>query len=221
MNKTKKSKAINTQAKGMAVTVIVLVLMIIFAVISIKHSAKGVNNDVPFLDGDHFTTLNKPVSGVLKDNITELFWYGCPHCLSVEPLANEIKVLSISEGWNFEQIHHPASSGVWLFDFNVYAAFKQLGVDGTSGKEYMRAVQSPLNMNRNDLDNFLGDRDIDANEFKLLMQSDDRDQQIKKANLFISDQVNGTPKFIVSGKYLINDLSNAIPIIKYLMKKQP
>lgn len=216
-----KSKSIKNKSYGIAATVVGAIFVVMFAVLAVNKSNEPIDSDTPFREGEHYTKLNQPVQAVELNNITELFWYGCPHCLSVEPLASAIKSTSAKNGWEFEQIHHPATNGVWRFDFNVYAALKQLGVDGTVGKEYMKAVQRPMNMNRADIDTFLNARNIDVAEFKILMENDARDELNRKANSFISKQVSGTPKFVVSGKYLINDLNYAIPIIEYLMKEQP
>lgn len=217
INKDKKTKAkANIFAFGIILTVVLI------AIFAMNMNQKGVRDpNLPFHEGYDFLTLDRPADGVAQNNITELFWYGCPHCLSVEPLARRFKIVSKAEGWEFDQIHYPATSGAWGFDFNVYAAFKQLNVDQSIGKDYMKAVQSPSNMDRNSLDVFLENNDIDPKEFRDLMENNRRDEMRASAMRFISEQVQGTPKFVVSGKYLILETKDPIALSKYLINKQP
>ena len=41
-----------------------------------------------YVEGTHYEALDKPVRTVdpNKIEVTEVFWYGCPHCYAFEPL---------------------------------------------------------------------------------------------------------------------------------------
>lgn len=152
-----------------------------------------------------YLVLESPNPSVASNNVTELFWYGCPHCLNVEPLADKIKALAENKDIVFQQVHFPSTSGVWGYDFKVYAAFKQLGLESTVGKEYMRSVQGSKPMNRKEIASFLESHGVDPNNFAALMQNEEKDRILQEATLFVSEQVKGTPAFIVGGKFLITE----------------
>ncbi|MCW4630905.1 hypothetical protein [Marinomonas rhodophyticola] len=46
-----------------------------------------------YSDGNGYTTIKTPVrtSDPNKIEVTEIFWYGCPHCYSLEPLVQAWK----------------------------------------------------------------------------------------------------------------------------------
>ena len=58
-----------------------------------------------FREGIHYQTLAKPVvtSGQEKIEVVELFWYGCPHCDSLDP-ALKVWVERLPADVNFVQI---------------------------------------------------------------------------------------------------------------------
>ena len=58
-----------------------------------------------FQEGVHYQTLAKPVvtSDPEKIEVVELFWYGCPHCDSLDP-ALKVWVNSLPADVSFVQI---------------------------------------------------------------------------------------------------------------------
>jgi thiol:disulfide interchange protein DsbA len=195
-------------------------LLAFAAAVSTQNKTDGSNlASLTPKEGKEYIVMSSPNEDVKKDNITELFWYGCGHCLAAEPMVEHLKEVSKTKGWEFEQVHFPSTRTTWLFDFNVYAGLQQLGLDQTVGKAYMKAVQS--NLDRDDLASFLSDHKIDPVEFNKLTGNEARDKLLEKANKFVSKEVSGTPAFIVSGKYILRDSSDYPGLIEYLIETQP
>lgn len=61
------------------------ILSMLFLSFGLVLNQSGFANE--FQEGVHFQTLAKPVitSGSEKVEVVELFWYGCPHCDSLDP----------------------------------------------------------------------------------------------------------------------------------------
>lgn len=220
------SKKINprTLSKWFAFSIIIIGLALMLYLSDRSQVGPDKDPTLPFHEGYDFIVLDAPIPDVSHNNITELFWYGCPHCLAVEPLVDNLNKTAQKEGWEFKQIHFPAKDGLWGFDFNVYAALHQMGLDDSVGKDYMREIQT-YRLNRNSLDKFLESKKIDPVLFQKLMNNEVRDDLLDNAFRFVSEQVSGTPKFIIGGKYLMiytpNDIKNNIELARYLIDKQP
>jgi len=60
-----------------------------------------------YQDGVHYITLPEPVATQTGDNVevAEIFWYGCGHCYTFEPLVNQWEK-SLPEG--VELVKSPA-----------------------------------------------------------------------------------------------------------------
>lgn len=81
-----------------------------------------------FREGIHYQTLAKPVvtSGQEKIEVVELFWYGCPHCDSLDP-ALKVWVERLPADVNFVQI--PVVFGrSWEMHARIFWVAKNIGL---------------------------------------------------------------------------------------------
>ena len=61
-----------------------------------------------------------------KINVTEVFWYGCPHCFRFEPYANRFKA-SLPDDVNFEQ-QPSVLNPRWAEHARTYYAIEMMGI---------------------------------------------------------------------------------------------
>lgn len=93
-----------------------------------------------FREGIHYQTLAKPVvtSGQGKIEVVELFWYGCPHCDSLDP-ALKVWVERLPADVNFVQI--PVVFGrSWEMHARIFWVAKNIGLLETIHEPLFNAI---------------------------------------------------------------------------------
>ena len=81
-----------------------------------------------YIEGTHYETISSPVrtSDPNKIEVTEIFWYGCPHCYAFEPLITSWEDKLPSD------VAFVRSPGMWNQTMEVHAqiyyAAEALGV---------------------------------------------------------------------------------------------
>ncbi len=86
------------------------------------------NAQSAFKEGVDYQTISPPVktSSPEKVVVTEIFWYGCPHCFRFEPFVERWSA-KLPEGVIFEQV--PSSLNPrWTEHARAYYSFKMMGV---------------------------------------------------------------------------------------------
>jgi len=61
------------------------------AIVLARAETPGATIDFKYEEGEHYTRLvptQPTVGGADKIEVVEVFWYGCPHCLTLEPYLN-------------------------------------------------------------------------------------------------------------------------------------
>ena len=100
------------------------------------------------LDASKYTELATPISVSTGDKIevTELFWYGCSHCFSLEPF---VKSWLEDKPDNAEFVKTPAIfSASWAFHAQAYYTMEALGVlDKTNDAFFHQThvIRRPIN----------------------------------------------------------------------------
>ena len=134
--------------------------------------------------------------------VTELFWYGCPHCFRFEPIA-EKWAATLPEGVIFEQV--PSSLNPrWTEHARTFYAAKMMGVQ----EQLHRKIFDAIHVKRkrlNGLDaiaRFVADQGIDEKLFRQHYASFPVDSQVRK-NSKIEKRYGheGVPAVIINGKY--------------------
>tara|TARA_B100000749_G_scaffold276891_1_gene264888 strand:+ start:1095 stop:1751 length:657 start_codon:yes stop_codon:yes gene_type:complete len=217
------SKQTNESAKILAYGLGFAAILILISLMSFKSERQTIDESGKPILGNAYVKLEKPISGIEKTNITELFWYGCPHCYNAEPIADELSTHSDKSGYDFRKVHFYSERDVWHYDFMVYIALSSLGVEKDVGKAYMLAVQgiNQDRLDRRNIFNFLNKHGISKTQFESAMKSKKAKEFESYAKLFVSDEISGTPIFIVSGKYIVYDVQNMNSVVDYLVNEQP
>ncbi|EJZ55801.1 thiol:disulfide interchange protein DsbA/DsbL [Pseudomonas sp. TH49] len=143
-----------------------------------------------------------PVAVPGKIEVVELFWYGCPHCYSFEPVINPW-VEKLPSDVNFVRI--PAMfGGPWDAHGQMFLTLEAMGVEHKVHAAVFNAIQKdrkPLTKPE-DMADFLATQGVDKDKFLATFNSFAIKGQIVKAkDLAKKYEISGVPTMIVNGKY--------------------
>ena len=160
-----------------------------------------------FQAGADYQVISPAVKTTEPDKVvvTEIFWYGCPHCFRFEPYV-ERWAAGLPDGVVFEQV--PSSLNPrWTELARAYYAFKMMGVLEKTHK----AVFDAIHLKRQRLDGldsiaaFAASLGLDEKVFREDYASFPVETQIRK-NMQKEKRYGhrGVPAVIVNGKYLVS-----------------
>ena len=160
-----------------------------------------------FVEGSDYQLISPAVKTSPPDKVvvTEVFWYGCPHCFRFEPYVEKWSA-NLPEGVIFEQV--PSSLNPrWTEHARAYYAFQLMGVLEQTHRAFFDAIH--LKRQRlHDVDSmaaFVAERGLDEKAFREYYSSFPVETQIRK-NIQKEKRYghSGVPAVIVNGKYLVS-----------------
>ncbi|WP_374675499.1 thiol:disulfide interchange protein DsbA/DsbL [Ideonella sp.] len=92
------------------------------------------------VEGKHFVRLSQPVAPAAagKVEVVEFFWYGCPHCFSLEPFVEQW-LAKLPADVAFRRV--PAAfTPQYEFHQKVFYAFEALGLLGSLHRKFFNAI---------------------------------------------------------------------------------
>jgi len=160
-----------------------------------------------FMAGTDYQVISPAVKTTQPDKVvvTEIFWYGCPHCFRFEPYV-ERWAAGLPDGVVFEQV--PSSLNPrWTELARAYYAFKMMGVLEQTHK----AIFDAIHLKRQRLDSldsiaaFAASLGLDEKVFRENYASFPVETQVRK-NMQKEKRYGhrGVPAVIVNGKYLVS-----------------
>ncbi|MEE8364497.1 MAG: thiol:disulfide interchange protein DsbA/DsbL [Gammaproteobacteria bacterium] len=137
--------------------------------------------------------------------VTEMFWYGCPHCFRFEPYV-EHWIKTIPEGVVFEQVPSVLNPR-WTEHARAFYAFKMMGATAQVHKAFFDAIHIKRQRltSLDTIARFVAEQGLDEDKFREYYFSFPVDTQIRK-NKQTERRYghSGVPAVIVNGKYLIS-----------------
>ncbi len=181
-----------------------------------------------FDDGIEFETLKKPVktSNPEKVVVTELFWYGCPHCFRFEPYIEQWKK-NQPDGVILEQVPSVLNPR-WTEHARAYFALQMMGVTEKVHHKIFEALHIK-NQRLTSLDTlaaFVAEHGIDEKQFREHYHSFPVDTLVRKSKQKERKYGHrGVPAVVVNGKYrtsasMAGSNARMIEVIDYLVKKE-
>ncbi len=159
-----------------------------------------------YIEGTHYVELDTPVRTVdpSKIEVVEIFWYGCTHCYSFEPLI---------ENWEAniaEDVVFVRSPGMWNAMMQTHAQLYYTAVELGMFEETHSDIFDEILLRQNYLqseraakDYFAG-KGVSGDEFDAAWNSFTVTSAVNRANTNMRDYgVRSTPNLIVNGKYRI------------------
>ena len=160
--------------------------------------------DVPLEAGKTYVELSNPVAVAVpgKVEVVELFWYGCPHCYSFEPVINPWAE-KLPSDVNFVRI--PAMfGGPWDAHGQMFLTLEAMGVENKVHSAVFNAIQKERKRltDKNEMADFLATQGVDKAKFLATFNSFAVKGQVQKAKeLAKKYEISGVPTMVVNGKY--------------------
>jgi len=178
-----------------------------------------------FVEGVDYQRIDPavPTSDPGKVVVTEIFWYGCPHCFRFEPFV-EKWAESIPDGVVFEQVPS-AINAAWTVHAKAYYAFKMMGVQEQIHKKLFNAIHVQR-QRLNSLDaiaEFVAEQGLDEKEFRQQYASFPVDSLVRKGRQKeLHYGLESVPTVIVNGKYrtsggMAGNFNRLLQIIDFLV----
>lgn len=195
-----------------------LLLIILFSSVSPAEPAAGTGYEV--------LTPAQPTQDPDKVEVIEFFWYGCPHCYSLEPLLD--KWLR-SKPDNVTFIRQPAVfSKRWGQHAKAYFTAEALGVVDQVHADLFDAIQNKKQKltTEDQLAKFFIAHGVDEEEFRKAYNSFLVDTKMRQAKSMAARYgITGVPAIIINGKYktsgpLAKSHENMIEVMDLLIKQE-
>lgn len=178
----------------------------IFTAVAAAFTLLACSASSAFDEGTHYQRLSKaqPTSSGDKVEVVEVFWYGCPHCYSLEPVVHDwLK----TKPENVEFIRLPAAlNPTWAFHAKVYYTAETLGVLETFHEAFFDEVHmQKRRMNtESSVQAFFEKLGVSEDAFENAWNSFGVDSKLRKAKQrVIGYQLRSVPSIVVNGKYKI------------------
>ena len=193
---------------------------LILTLLLLNATASVFGQPALYVEGTHYEVIAAPVrtSDPNKIEITEIFWYGCPHCYAFEPLITswEEKIPS--------DVAFVRSPGMWNSTMTVHAQIfytaEALGVT----KDIHSVTFDEINQRRNYLQTEEAVKEIFVREgvaadaFDKAWNSFSVSSAVKRADTRMRDSgAQGVPSMVVNGKYLVS-VGGAVPTQTEMLK---
>lgn len=181
-----------------------------------------------YVEGVDYQDISPAVKTSHPDKVvvTEIFWYGCPHCFRFEPYV-ERWAADLPATVVFEQV--PSSLNPhWKALARAYYAFNMMGVSEQTHK----AIFEAIHLKRQRLDSldqlaqFTTELGLDEKVFRADYESFPVETQIRKnEKKEMRYGHRGVPAVIVNGKYLVSaslagSNERMIQIMNYLVEQE-
>ncbi len=181
-----------------------------------------------FTAGVDYQLINPAVETGQPDKVvvTEVFWYGCPHCFRFEPYVERWSA-NLPDGVIFEQVPSALNTR-WTEHARAYYSFQLMGALDPLHKEFFDAIHVKRQrlLSLDTIAEFVAEQGLDAEAFRKYYFSFPVDTQIRRnVKKERSYGIRGVPAVIVNGKYLVSaslagSNERMIQIMNYLVGQE-
>jgi thiol:disulfide interchange protein DsbA len=153
-----------------------------------------------------------------KVEVVEFFWYGCPHCYTLEPML-EKWVKDLPKDVEFRRV--PAAfNDQWAAAGRVYYSLEAMGLVDKLHKPLFDAIhRDGLRItNPQALTQWLERNGVDPKKFADAEKSFAVESKMKRARTLLEQaRIDGVPALMINGKYIVpagpNMLNNATKVV--------
>ncbi|MGJ7458189.1 thiol:disulfide interchange protein DsbA/DsbL [Halomonas sp. MA07-2] len=182
----------------------------------------------PLVEGQHYEVLPQTVEtrvGEGQIEVTEAFWYGCPHCYN---LQQHVTAWYETLGDDVSVVHLPGTmGGDWNKHAAAFYAAEELGIAEAVHADFFDAVhqQNRRLTEVDDVADFYSDYGVSADEARQALGSFAVKSKVNQAHSRLrAMRLMGVPAIVVDGRYLVTpssagSLSNMPQIADALIEK--
>lgn len=182
----------------------------------------------PYVEGTHYNRLPQAVRtrDTSKIEVVELFWYGCHHCYSFEPIVKRWKS-TLPEDVDFWQ--SPAMwAPIMATHAKAYFVASNLGVLDKLNPALFAAlnIEGKKLANEDQLAALFVRHGVDREAFLKEFNSFGVSRQVKQADARArSYKLQGTPELVVNGKYRVSSKGlksqrEMLDVVDFLVEKE-
>jgi thiol:disulfide interchange protein DsbA len=151
-----------------------------------------------------YQTLNppQPTAGGGKIEVIEFFWYGCPHCYSLEPAVNAW-VKTIPPDVEFKRVH-AIPNQAWAVHASLFYTLEAMGLlDRLHSKVFEAIHKDNINLGNEKLrSEWLTKNGVDPAKYAEVAKSFSVSTKMQRAaQMTGAYKVDGVPRIFVNGKY--------------------
>jgi thiol:disulfide interchange protein DsbA len=190
--------------------------------------SSAVMSQTAFVEGTDYKLVSPAVKTSQPDKVvvTEVFWYGCPHCFRFEPHV-ERWAAGLKDGVVFEQVPSILNPR-WTEHARTYYSLKMMGALESTHKAFFDAIHIKRQhlTSLDTIAKFVAESGFDEQVFRDNYFSFPVETQLRK-NVQKEKRYghNGVPAVIVNGKYLVSaslagSNERMIDIMSYLVAKE-
>ena len=146
-----------------------------------------------------------PTEASGKVEVLEFFWYGCPHCYTLEPLL-EKWIATLPADVQFRRVPAVFNDN-WARDAAVFYAFEALGVLERLHRPYFDAIHRDRVNTRDQAarNDWLQKNGVDVKRFEEAYKSFGVQSKVRRAQqLSVAYRIDGTPALAVQGRYTVS-----------------
>jgi thiol:disulfide interchange protein DsbA len=184
-----------------------------------------------FKEGTHYVTLSPPIptqAPAGKVEVVDLFWYGCPHCYSLEPTIE--KFLSKKpDNVVFQRV--PATlSPRWKYHATLFYVGQMLDPDGSKhvhSKIFEALQKQHRKINDDDaMTRFFTELGFSAEQVKNALKSMEMKAMMARADeVGTKSKADSVPVIIINGKYrtspsMVGSEETLLQVVDYLVKRE-
>lgn len=164
----------------------------------------------------------QPTATGNKIEVLEFFWYGCPHCYSLEPYLEKWQATKADD---VQLRRVPAILGKnWIPHARAYFTAEKLGIVNKIHRPLFDAIHKDGQkiFDEESLRDFFATMGVDKDKFTHIYESNEISKKIQDAFLLGQQyQITGVPAIIVNGKYrtsasMAGSNANLIEVINQL-----
>ncbi len=205
-----------------------VLLVAVALALPLSACAEKADTAAKYVEGEHYIALKQPVrtSDPTKIEVAEVFWYGCGHCFTFEPMLNSWAKTLPSD---VNVVHSP---GIWNDRMKLHAqAFYTAKVMKVMDRVHqpifdaLNLKQMPL-ATEADIKRLFEANGVDGAKFDKVFNSFGVNSQVRQAESRMrSYGIRGTPEIIVNGKYRISTGTaggqpEMLKVAEYLISKE-
>lgn len=163
------------------------------------------------VEGQHYEVLPEAMETSVEEDqvqVTEIFWYGCPHCYNLEEPLNAW-VAEQPEDVVFQRM--PATmGGDWNQHAMAFYAAQELGILDEVHEDFFAAIHEEGRSltDNDDIADFFSDYGVSEEEAREALTSFGVKSQVNQAHARMrAMQIMGVPALVVDGRYLVTPSS--------------
>lgn len=200
----------------------------LFLLLLLPFAATAADDAEFFVEGTEYQRIVPPLPADADSvEVTEFFWYGCPHCYRLEPYIHKW-LADKPDGVTFQRIPAIFNNPKWRLHAQAFYTAEVLGVLDTIHPAMFRALHEQRRRldSAADLRQLFVDNGVDGQQFDRAFNSFAVSAKLNRAaDLTRRSGIDGVPAVVVDGKYvtdgpMASTYDRLIEVVNHLIARE-